>query len=1331
MRKYIINLIICLIIPLYGSAQRSYWFTTDQVSSNRFQAICEDKYGFVWIGTENGLNRYDGYSFVSYFHNDKDSLSLLSNYVRTLYLDDEGLMWIGTNKGIQYQNPGERNFNTVHLSDKKTSFITQIIKLDNGQIWFTTSGRGVYVIYPDDKKIAHNINRLGDIIGTSVFRAIMEDNNGLVWLGTPFGISICDPKNMTVNSFKKDQLKSDINGIHEDKHGDVFISTSDHLYKWYRKEDRLERITPEEGIGEITHSFIDKNDDLYVTVRGNGLCVYNKRRNNLDVLHHDHGDLSLNRLDVSALLRDQHGNLWLGCFLNGLMMIANDDNQFKFWKFSDYKEDINGTVTALMVDTKENLWIGYNNNSLSCIDRHGKVKIRGKSQPYVNCFYQDKSEKIWVGLIRGGLATLNPEDGELTTVASNNYASIYSIVEDRQGRIYYSELGQGFSRYDKNSGETERWSTLASNEGVLQLTSDWIYSMYIDESNYLWIGHDYGMNCYDIEHDMFVNINNLNSALGNTGCYIIIEDSKKRLWLGTNKGLLMYDKNSGSSKMYSTFEGLSDATICGIVEDKNGNIWVSTQLGINKVNLETGSIDRYYSGAGLVDRSYSKVSTVNKKRGIIYFGSNVGITNFRPDEINTVTAVNNVILTGFYVNNSPITAESLSGGKPIVNSPVMNADVFRLAYLDNSFTLEFSTLNFGDQDCISFEYTFDQNKNTWSTTPAGVNRINFTHMGPGKHHLSVRARMNDSRSDISTYTIVIASPWYMSLTAYCIYVLILALIIWTLISASKRNREQELSEAKLQSFSNVAHEICTPMTMIISPLEELLSDPGLNYDTIKSLKQMHKSSTKILSLINQLLDLRKYDEGSMHLKFAKTELVTFIMGPFELFTQTAESRNIAFTFSHKIDELFAWIDKDSIDKVMMNLLSNAFKYTHDNGTIDVNIETGVDEKEYGPLRQYVEISVGDNGIGLNINDVMKVFDRFYRAQTELSSVTLGMGIGLNYCRILVEMHQGSIKAQNKPDGHGSVFSFRLPLGSSHIKQEDIIENSSDDRIDIEREQISQIYEDQSVRMYGTHKKILVIDDNDTMLDYIKENLQPMYKVITSKNGSEGLKQALSIIPDLVITDVIMPEMDGITLVKKLKNNSTVSHIPVIMLSGRNKLQDRMTGINNGADYYLPKPFYMNELKSITANLINNRLIVKGKFSGSQEQKDNIKDVKFQSSDELFMKRIMNIINANISNCDFNIEQLTSEVGLSRAQLHRKIKDKTGFSAGKFIQNLRMQQAANLLKEKKVNVTQIANAVGYYSHTHFSTSFKDYYGVTPLEYVKQVEINEHSEKDTNA
>ena len=1324
MRKPIIAFVAGLFLFNSLIAQRTYRFSIGQVSDNRFHAICEDMAGFIWIGTENGLNRYDGYNFYQFYHDDDDSLSLMSNYVRSLYSDKDGTLWIGTNRGIQYLKPSEKSFHTVPFPGSRSPYIQKISQFSDGKIWIAAQGSGVYWIdpkNPDKVNSAVSINTYSQT--QSAFRTLMEDQDGIIWLGTPDGVLLYDPKTDKITEFQREMINRNITGINSDHDGNVYITTNNHLFMWRPARRTLTRLTPDEGIWEITHSFMDK-DGLKISIRGKGLLALNESRK-LEKVELKLSEGSLEKLDVSAYYKDKAGNTWIGCFLSDFILASKDRNEFDYWKFADFQENVAGTVTSMVTDTEGRLWIGYNNNGLTCMSSDGQVLRESKGTPYISCLFRDSQDRIWAGYPNGGIALLNTNTGDLRTVTvSGNSQNVSSIAQDIQGRIYYSELGNGFSRIDPDVMKPEPYTAFAKTGRNGQwLTNDWIHIILVDSLNRLWAGHDNGVDCFDINSNMFVSFRKLAAAIGTSGCTCILEESNGVMWFGTTtKGIIVFNTIDGETRWINALNGLSSNDVRGMIRDEDGCIWVSTSSGLNRINpYDDYEVSRFYTE----ERSFNRVSAFSEADDRAYFASNMGITAFCPYRIITGSKVNKVVMTGFYLNGQRITSESMSGGKRICNEPLNMAEQFRLAYRDNSFTLEFSTLNYGDEMSLIYEYSLNTDKREWTSNPVGVNRFTFSKLGFGRYMLSVRARLNDIVSEPRTYIIKIEAPWYLTSVAVGIYLVIFMAIIMVIFRFRRNSRKREMDEAKFQSFINVAHEICAPMTMVISPLEDMMRDESLPAEIQPSLRQMHKSSTRILSLINQLLDLRKYDEGQMQLHFAETDLINFLMGPFELYTQTAERRNINFRFNHTMAEQPVWIDRDSIDKVMMNLLSNAFKYTPDDGTIEIGVEVGTDDHVDGPLRNYVEVSISDTGIGLDEDDINRIFQRFYRASNTVSSVSMGMGIGLNYSQILVNLHHGTIKAENRKDGQkGSVFSFRLPLGNSHIAPEDMVEPDQVVRQQLERSRASMDFDEpEELKQAKGSIKVLVVDDDDSMLAYLSDSLRHNYKIITARNGKEGLKLAVSQIPDLIITDVVMPEMDGIQLVKALKGNSLVSHIPVIMLSGKNKLQDRMLGIETGADSYLPKPFYLSELKLVMSNLIKNRLIVKGKFSGQQEQTEKVEAVQFESSDELFMKRVMAIVNKNISNSEFNISQMVDEVGMSRTQLHRKLKELTGFSASRFVQNIRMQQAMKLLKEKKVNVSQIAYSVGFASQTHFSTTFKQFYGVSPTEYIHQIEAEE--------
>lgn len=1307
--------------------QNNMWYSGTMLSNTQIHSIVEDSQGFMWIGTENGLNKFDGYKFSFLFHDESQRNSLASNYVRCMARDDNGMIWVGTSRLLQLMDPKTEEFRDVDMPSTGSFFVNKILICGNDDVWFLVSGVGVFHIADKNELKAERVEWINKAIqGAVSYSSIIEDSQGIIWIGTDVGVFLCDPVEMSVVQLEPDVITANVSGLTEAKNGNVIISTSSRMFEWIRSDNMLTELSVCRSNRNITHLFKDRNAGIYAAVQGEGLRIFDDRQNRFEQYDDFGREPDINRLDISAFYMDSHGNRWLGCYLSGLMLVYDGQSLFRSWRFQDFSDYVGGSMTDMLVDRDGNLWVCYNNCPLTCFDSNGTIVRYMQNQQLVNSLYQTEDGTIWAGLFFGGVARVNTASDILEPVIEDyDNVAVPVIAQDASGKLYYSTYGQGLGMYDPDTGAKGHWSSTMGTEAPYNLGNDRINALSVDGKGILWIGHNSGVSCYNTKEGVFVATPRFLSPSGII-CYTILCDSVGQVWVGTDKGIYRYNTNNGNGIHITADNGLSNDYVCGLEMDSDGNVWCSTGNGLNRINTATMQIDRFYLGSGLLDRNYyQNACSFNPRTGTLYFGTSEGVTFFDAENITNQGYVGNVTLTALLLNSVPVTTATVSGRRRVVDEPVTTARFFHLANNDNHFTMELSNFDYGNQDCISYEYSIDGY--TWDRMPPGVNRITFTNIAYGNHQVMVRAFNNNVLSDISTWSFRIGRPWYLSIWAIILYVLLFLTMVTVYMYQAKQKRERELSDIKLQSFTNVAHELCSPLTMVISPIEELLHKKDLDEDSIHSLKLMRRNSSRILNLLTQLLDIRKYDEGQMHLKCSETDMVKFARSAFEMFVYTAEQHGIKYRFEQSDEEILAWIDRNSIEKVMANLLSNAFKYTHDDGEITVNVTSGTDDEKTGPLHRYVEVSVTDSGIGLDMNDVNKVFDRFYRADNTLTTVTLGLGIGLNYSRILVEMHHGEIRAMNRQDAQGSRFLFRLPLGNAHLKEEEICKDASPAFVfeDIK----GMIDESEPDRQYaGATRgyKVLVIDDDESMLDYICHSLRSSYyKVIVCRNGREGLSSALLQMPDVIVSDVVMPEMDGISLVKALKGNPNVSHIPIILLSARNKLHDRMEGIETGADAYLPKPFYMEELKLQIQNLINNRLIVKGKFSGDQEQKDLVETPEVQSVDDTLMRRIMEVVNRNLSNPDFSVEQLGDAVGVSRTQLHRKLKNMTGLPAGRFIHNIRMQQAATLLKQKGTNVAEVADMVGFNTRTHFATAFKNHYGMTPSEYVR---LHRSDEKD---
>ena len=663
--------------------------------------------------------------------------------------------------------------------------------------------------------------------------------------------------------------------------------------------------------------------------------------------------------------------------------------------------------------------------------------------------------------------------------------------------------------------------------------------------------------------------------------------------------------------------------------------------------------------------------------------------------------------------------------------------MFQLAHYDNTFSIVFSTLQYNNPEQISYQYKIEELSNQWLSTEPGVNRVTYNNLLPGKYTFHVRALSHGNLSEIRTVKILITPPWYEMWWAYCIYAFLFGLLVLGIVNyilsrmrhrreIMKREHAEQLNEAKLQFFINISHEIRTPMTLIINPLEKLLAEKK-GGEVQKTYLMIYRNAQRILRLINQLMDIRKLDKGQMFMKFRETDMVGFIDDVMLTFDYMARKKKIHFSFEHVMPQLKVWVDMNNFDKILMNIFSNAFKYTPEQGEITVILSTGRDSTRCDPLKEYFEITVTDNGIGLDREKIERIFERFYQIDNDVTKSNFGTGIGLHLSRSLVELHHGIILAENREDAPGSRFIIRIPLGSAHLRTDELEDVEAvitphtvlvkPEKTDLE--EAFEEEEDEESKKAGKSKnrmRILIVEDEEEILSYLKEELEGDYRIMTRKNGREAYDTILADTPDLVISDIMMPEMDGLSLCRKIKQNTNVNHVPVILLTAKSKPEDTMEGMATGADAYMVKPFNTELLKSTIANLIANRKLLKSKFSGAQQQEDKVQKLSMKSADEILMSKIMKVINENLSNPDLNVEMLAANVGLSRVHVHRKLKELTNLSARDFIKNIRLQQAAALLKEKKLTVSEVAYATGYTNLSHFSSSFKEVHGMSPKEYM---------------
>jgi signal transduction histidine kinase/DNA-binding response OmpR family regulator len=729
---------------------------------------------------------------------------------------------------------------------------------------------------------------------------------------------------------------------------------------------------------------------------------------------------------------------------------------------------------------------------------------------------------------------------------------------------------------------------------------------------------------------------------------------------------------------------LSNKVVGGIIEDLMGDLWISTTMGLWQYKHVDKQFVGYLYGNGLASREYVSGTAMRTNDGRVWFGFSDGITSFNPADLQLQSMeFDKVLLTGIYV-----------GGTARPSTKYIELD-----FIDNTFSLEFSSLNFANAENVIYEYRLNGNRE-WGQTDAGRNVVSFTHMQPGSYILEVRAYDNGLYTDTEVYHIIVHAPWYKSSWAYLLYIFIAIIIIGTLVWSYVRRRRQEMNEEKMKFLINATHDIRSPLTLIMSPLHKLMKR-DFDDDTKNDLKTIEHNAQRVQNLVNQILDIRRLDKKQMHLQCQETDMVQYIGNLLKSYEYTAKERNISFFYAPALDKLNVWFDRKAIDKVVDNLLSNAFKYTYDGGKIEVRVAEDA-------IHRKAILQVLDTGMGIK-GDPRKLFDRFYQGESSRSMHIEGTGIGLNLCKMVVEMHHGTVEAANREDEAGSVFTVQLPLGREHLKAEEVLKKEEQEKASRPKAQ--------------SNYRVLIVDDDEEIGTYIAQELGYYYHITPVTSGRDALRQLLADPNkqyDLVVSDVMMPEMDGFTLLRMIKTNMNLNHIPVVMLTSKAAVANRLEGLEKGADAFLAKPFDMEELHMVIHNLISKNLRLKGKFSGVQQQKDKVEEKKVKGNDEVLMERIMKVVNAHLDDSDFNVEMLTKEIGISRAQLHRKMKEMTGLPVSEFIRNIRLEQAVRLLEEQKINVTQVAYSVGFSNLAHFSTVFRKQFGVSPTDYLEQKE-----------
>lgn len=1324
MKQLLISIALLLSFSVCSFAQTGRLFDANQQLSSSFvNQVYLDNDGYIWAATRNGLNRYDGYQFVILKKENELYNEMASNYVNCFLQDRNGLIYLGMWGHLQtYDGQSFKNVSVKAIDPNNSScFITCLLERKNGEVWAGTSGAGVLKI--DDREHAHQVSNSLKTIHT--VNDMAEDKLGHLWIVTRDNGLLEYDGRQAISYFTEAPLRTSLHRVCVSPSGQVYVGTTNNGL--YVREGQQFKHIDNTGSKPISALYFNRRGELMIGYDGGGLGIYDPKSGQLVDNPYYSTDIDLSATKIYSITEDRIGNIWFGLLQKGLYMQPGTPPGFGYmgYKLGDRNKIGSACVISTLIDSHGRIWIGTDKDGLYCCSQDQQLIKHYKDgfPESVLTIAEDRNGHIWIGSYNQGGGWIDP-----STTAYHPYPftqenlSIFDICIDATNRVWMGTHRFGLLMLDQSTNQITSYTKKENAEKdrkVNSITNDYISQISISPDGHrLYAATTMGLCCLDISTGSWTSFFGQNSPNYGTPVRIAREYSGK-LWVGTNDGLYVYDPSSKQLKLYSEEKGLSDNGIASIEQDRQGRLWIGTDHGLRCHDPKTKETHNYFIDNGLQSNEFSDGASTVSPQGIMLFGGVGGITWFTPGNITDSKWDATVELSRFCINGQPVNRNTLSGSYHITDTTIIASTRFDLSYHDNSFTIQLSTLTYDNPEHITYLYSI--NNEPYLRLQPGANELMFTHLSPGTYRFRVKAERNGIETPEREFTVVIHSPWYRSTLAYLFYLLAIGLAIWQYLRLRNRKEQdrlrmqehihaEEMSDAKLRFFMNISHEIRTPMTLIITPLLSLIKQEK-NAQKKSVLQTIKRNGERILHLINQMMDLRKIDQGQMVMHMSKTDLIPFINELYSLFELQAKNKGIHLSLECDSDSLPIWIDRQNFDKVVMNILSNAFKFTPTGGNIAIRVTH--DEKE-------ARIAISDDGEKIPENQLSKIFERFYQTDSTINGQQPGTGIGLDLAKSLVELHHGTISAHNLDEG--CEFIVTLPLGDGHLKAE---EKSQDMTVSepISQEEIVSVEEETEESAIPENKShdhfvLVIAEDDDEIRTLLGQELGQDYDVKSCTNGREALLETLRSKPDLVISDVMMPEMDGTTLCSKIKSNPDTSHTPVILLTAKNLDEDKLTGLETGADAYIVKPFNMDILRRTIINIISSHRLLRLKYERNDMLEDKVDNIDIKSPDEKLLERVMNTINKHISDSDLNVEMIAEEVGISRVHLHRKMKELTGQTPHDFIRNIRLKRAANLLVNQGMNVTEVMYACGFSNTASFSTLFKKFYGLSPRDYMKE-------------
>ena len=1393
MRSLVIFFVSFLVVckPVF-TQDRDYRFkrlnTDNGLSKNNVYAVTQDKQGFMWFGTDFGLNRYDGYDFKKYFYDEDDTASLANNYVSGLLIDNSGNLWVGTNGYIHRYNAEADNFERIRLFNKHKEYqgilSMTIINDDDDNIWAGDIDNGLYKYDVNQKKVIDYSGKINDLgVGT-----IRKTSDGNIWVGTDMGKLFCiDKTNDEVKEYNnpnidQEQLHDDFVWFIEEMQGkpQLLIGTARGLFDFDRNTGTFSvhniKNTDVTGLS-FTCYYRDTLGTEWFGTSGQGLLVSNNRTLLLE--RKPNNMMSLSNNEVNDIYRDRSGVYWV-VTMGGINKL---DPALFFFKY--YQNDPNdprslqfNNISSFCEDKDKHIWIGTQGGGINVFfpeteDFYPLEKVTGKTPPVLGKVVYDlcasSDGNIWIAT-RDALDRYDQNTGRFyhydyhkynpDFLSKDNYSldgkAILSLAEGVDGEIWMGTYGGGVTRInvDKRTGTAvfRNFKHIAGDKR--SISNNYIRKVFVDRFGIVWIGTlGSGLDRFDPalgEFNHYSHLTDDTGSLSNDFVTEIYEDHFGNLWVGTYLGLNKFDREHEKFTIFYVGEKEPYRMISEIFLDKRNNLWITTDNGLYRYNLKSQRVNRYSISHGLQGNNFNINALFSASDGSVFIGGRNGFNLFRPDDFRLNTFAPPVAITEVTIDNKPV---RFGYGKDgiIIYLEDEKSNTIDLTYDNKVISFKFAALSYTLNDQYRYAYKMEGLNKKWVYTGSDMRVATFTNLYPRKYSFRVKAANNDGIWSESgpLVRVHMAVPYWKSWWAILFYVLVILSIFYLVLrfvlvkkrledelysERLEREKIMEINKMKIEFFSNISHEFRTPLTLILSPVESMIKKTD-NAEVLKKLKLMHTNATRLLNLVNQLLNLRKSETDNWRMNTEPIDMIEFVEEIKTSFNELAAKKQIIFQLQVQLPRpLILWVDRLKMKSVFYNLLSNAFKHTPDGRKITIVIRREFLEHDKKHLFRrklkneggdFIVIDIIDEGTGIPKDKINYIFDRFYTIET--NTIATSTGIGLTLVRSIMLMHQGKVTVESVP-GKGSKFSVYIPDGEINKNEEYPVSKGNENEKAGIQEDLSEVENDHIVADSESEKItedimhdennnpiVLVIEDDEDIRHYIIDELNEDYVFREASNGLEGLTIAKEELPDLIISDIIMPEMDGNEMVSRLKEDIATSHIPIILLTAKSAEEDIVEGLKTGADSYVTKPFNIDVLKAGIDNLLKSREKLREKYSNELMLKP--RNVVIKNRDGELLTKLVSIIEENMDDPDFSVKTLVDGVGLSRMQLYRKLKAVIDKTPHDLINDIRLERAAQLLKQNQVTISEVAYMVGFNTPKYFSRCFREKYGMLPTQYIR--------------